>query len=295
MTSIVSHQVNADQHALIDDAMNRYHTDQVYAAFSGGHDSLASTHLASLHPCFRGVVHINTTIGVPETRTFVRSTCEQYGWPLHVAQPTKAWGYVQMVLRFGFPGPAQHRMMYQSLKHRPLSALLTTLRETPGQNIILCTGMRQQESARRMGLTDNVRKEKNIIWVSPIFDWTATDVTNYVSKHELKRNPVKDNLHISGECLCGCFADTDERQELAIWYPHVNEELLKIERLLEYAQSLNLQDYRYPAHTSRWGWGAGNKLEQIVDADPLPMCHFCTYGRYEKLQEQGNVPLFASS
>ena len=236
-------------HGLIDEAMARYHTDQVYAAFSGGHDSLTSTHMTSLHPAFRGVVHIDTTIGVPETRQFVRQTCLKHGWLLHVSRPSKTRGYVQLVLRFGFPGPSQHRMMYTSLKHQPLSALLTTLRQREGQNIILCTGMRRQESARRMNIRETVLKEKNIIWLSPIYDWTSSDCTAYMHDNRLQRNPVKDNLHISGECLCGCFADSDERKELAIWYPHVNDEILKIERLVEYTQALDLQDYRYPAHT----------------------------------------------
>ena len=34
----------------------------VYALFSGGHDSLCSTFIASRHPLFQGVVHLNTGI-----------------------------------------------------------------------------------------------------------------------------------------------------------------------------------------------------------------------------------------
>jgi 3'-phosphoadenosine 5'-phosphosulfate sulfotransferase (PAPS reductase)/FAD synthetase len=281
-----------DAHVIIDDALARFHTDQMYAAFSGGHDSLTAAHVASQHPAFKGIIHLDTTIGIPETRQFVNETCDRHGWPLHVGKPAKYHGYVQMVLRYGFPGPSQHSIYYNSLKNRPLSTLVAKLRQRPGQNIVLATGMRRQESSRRMRVTETIRAEKNLIWTSHIFNWTALDVAAYIQDQNLPRNPVKDTLHISGECLCGCFADTGERQDIATWFPHVNAEILKIERLLEFTSSLKLQDYSYPAHTGRWGWGAGNKLEEVVDQDPLPMCHFCTYDRYDKLAEKGHNPLF---
>lgn len=49
-----------------------YEPSAVYGLFSGGHDSLCSTHIASTMPNFKGVVHANTGIGIEETREFVR-------------------------------------------------------------------------------------------------------------------------------------------------------------------------------------------------------------------------------
>ena len=65
----------------------RFKPDRVIALFSGGHDSLCATHLASRFRRFDGVAHINTGIGVEETREFVRTTCARYGWPLRELTP----------------------------------------------------------------------------------------------------------------------------------------------------------------------------------------------------------------
>src|SRR5690606_17671643 len=87
----------------------------VFACFSGGHDSLVSTHWTMRHaPAMTEapvrVLHINTGIGIEETRRFVRETCAAYGWPLwerHAAEGE----FGRFVRTHGFPGPAQHPRM----------------------------------------------------------------------------------------------------------------------------------------------------------------------------------------
>ncbi len=89
--------------ALIDAAVAAHKPVAVWAAFSGGHDSLVNTHLTSQHPAFTGVVHINTGIGIEETREFVRRVCGEFGWRLIEVYPPRIT-YEQMCLERGMPG-----------------------------------------------------------------------------------------------------------------------------------------------------------------------------------------------
>jgi 3'-phosphoadenosine 5'-phosphosulfate sulfotransferase (PAPS reductase)/FAD synthetase len=74
--------------------------------FSGGGDSTCLTHL------FRHTAdlaaHCNTTIGIGQTRRFVRATARHLGLALmeHMP-PLKQDRYRSLVLSHGFPGPGQ--------------------------------------------------------------------------------------------------------------------------------------------------------------------------------------------
>ena len=94
----------------------------VYGAFSGGHDSLVATAIAAKHPLFRGVLHVDTGIGIEETRAFVREICAAQGWELTVVRAKEDCDqdYERLVLEHGFPGPGHHYKMWQRLKERCL-------------------------------------------------------------------------------------------------------------------------------------------------------------------------------
>lgn len=261
-------------HAVIDEALEAYKPSKVFALFSGGHDSLTVTHITAQHPRFDGVIHVNTGIGVPDTNQFVRDTCQEHGWPLHELR--SAWDYLQLVVKYGFPGPDAHGYMYRYLKERPLMRFIGQQKQSHKDCIVLVGGMRSQESIRRMGHVEPMHKAGAAIWVSPIHDWTALDVTDYVASNGLKRNRVKDNLHLSGECLCGAFADKTERREIQFWYPEVDAKLSAYERVVQAARDSGLVDI--PQKHCQWGWGSGMPAEQT---DFLPMCYQCHAGREE--------------
>lgn len=56
--------------AVLDEAIETHDPSHVFALFSGGHDSLTATALTAKHPRFTAAVHINTGIGIEETRDF---------------------------------------------------------------------------------------------------------------------------------------------------------------------------------------------------------------------------------
>jgi len=128
-----SSQERINEAEMILEAATVHHKpSHLFLLFSGGHDSLATTHLSFLllqntlrrYPTDLGygprihVLHINTGIGVPQTRDFVRLVSWNYGWNyLEYRTPVS---YVENVLTYGFPGPAQHTTMYSLLKERAL-------------------------------------------------------------------------------------------------------------------------------------------------------------------------------
>lgn len=272
MNHYAASELKADQaRRIITAAATEHKLDAVYALFSGGHDSLTATHIASKHPLFAGVIHIDTGTGIPDTRAFVEQVCKAQGWPLHIGKP--ATTYEMLLVKQGFPGPAQHSFMYRMLKERPLVELLKGLRK--GQRIGLITGARQQESVRRMGHVDTHRKDKVAVWINDIFDWTALECGEYMRTHKLPRNPVKDRMHMSGECFCGSYARPEEKRELEIWYPLQAQKLEAWQTLVRTAHELGLNSI--PFNYQQWGHGGGLGKSTVPDAqlELMPMCWFC--------------------
>jgi 3'-phosphoadenosine 5'-phosphosulfate sulfotransferase (PAPS reductase)/FAD synthetase len=205
-----------------------------FGMISGGHDSLTASFVASLAEKFTGCAHINTGIGVEETREFVRNTCRLRKWPLleyKAMENVTAKGkpdpqdYRALALKYGFPGPGQHGTMYIRLKERQVRRLVRDHKTRMKDRVLLITGVRSQESERRMGTVEPIRREGAQVWVSPIHDFSKLDCSRILKWAGFERNPVVDFIHKSGECLCGAFAKPEELAELALWYPHAANQI----------------------------------------------------------------------
>lgn len=248
---------------VIDQAITEHNPSHVFALFSGGHDSLAVTKVASLHARFSGVVHCNTGIGIEETREFVRETCRTQGWPLiELCAPEGL--YERECLEHGMPGgPMQHGIMYQKLKDDQLRRFVREHKRFRGDRVGLVTGVRVQESERRMKVhPEPIRREGAQLWINPILTWSGIDVSRFIDANGLQRNPVVDKLHRSGECLCGALARPQELDEIGFWYPEVARRIHALEQQC-HARGL----------PSRWG------STQVRPVDPgqqwLPLCQSC--------------------
>lgn len=243
--------------------------DNLYALFSGGHDSLCSTVVASEHPLFRGAVHINTGIGIEETREFVRETCEEHGWPLTELHAPEG-RYEEMVLTrggFGY-GTASHNSYLFYLKQQPLARWIATLEGRIG----LVTGIRRQESVRRMGagISVPVRRDGRKVWLSPILEWTKTDCNRFIEQRVLRRNVVVDILHRSGECLCGALARPEEIHDITRWFPDTARRINALEKECE----------RRGIVAATWAGKDARKVhpdqQQLFSkADLAPLCTSC--------------------
>jgi len=84
---------------------------QDYALFSGGHDSLVNTHYCMENGLADCVVHIDTGIGIPQTKEYVIDRCREHEWPLVII--TSDFNYEEIVLENKFPGPgcAYHHVL----------------------------------------------------------------------------------------------------------------------------------------------------------------------------------------
>lgn len=233
-----------------------------FGLFSGGHDSLAATALASKMPGFVAVAHINTGIGIRQTREFVRKTCKRQGWPLIELHPDGKT-YEQLVRERGFPsGPKSHNAMYYWLKQRQVRRLVRTHKEGRLGRVVLVTGIRRDESVRRMAKAEGMsRREGAAIWENPILDWTARQVSDFIDSQGLKRNPVVDVLHRSGECLCGALAHRDEIRMIEMFYPSAAGRIHRLERE---AEALGLP--------CRW---AARSKRTTAEIRGLELCHSC--------------------
>lgn len=254
----------------------------LYALFSGGHDSLCSTALAAKQPLFRGVVHLNTGIGIEQTREFVRETCRSQGWPLTELHAPEG-RYEEMVLtRGGFPyGEQSHNSMLFYLKQQPLSRWVREVirREDEAEKgkgrkgkVGLVTGIRKQESVRRMGagISIPIRRDGRKTWISPILDWSGIDCGRFMSDESLARNPVVDLLHRSGECLCGALARPEEIHDIARWFPDTARRINDLEHECE----------RRGIVASVWAGRDARKLavgqmQMFSKAELAPLCTSC--------------------
>lgn len=223
---------------IIEEAVKKYNPVKIVLLFSGGHDSLVSSHISSLILKKMGfdfiVYHGDTTIGIPQTQDYVKKVCLEYGWPLEIRKPpSKKLYYENMVKKYGFPGPGQmsHKVMYRNLKEKALSKFVThECKNSPfsRENVMLISGVRQSESIIRMGYKEHTQKDDSKIWVSPIFYYSNKDCEKYMTLNQLPRNEVKDKICISGECLCGVYSSFEEYSEIKEAYPDTYKRLTEL-------------------------------------------------------------------
>lgn len=228
--------------------------------YSGGNDSTVLTHLMKERVDY--AVHCNTTIGIEDTRQFVRDTCQ--AWGLELLERTAPQSYRDLVLERGFPGPGMHFKMYQRLKERVLDEVRRDLvNDTRKERVLFIAGRRRAESKRRKDIP-LYEVDGSAIWASPLAMWTKLDMNTYRLMHgNVPINSVSEKLHMSGECLCGSFAKEGELDEIRFWYPAMAEEIDQLEREVTTAG--------HKAPFNKWGHGQGKPTVQTGS-----LCTSCT-------------------
>jgi 3'-phosphoadenosine 5'-phosphosulfate sulfotransferase (PAPS reductase)/FAD synthetase len=267
--------------------------DRTLALVSGGHDSLTAMHLAYQSEAIDldGIIHINTGIGIPETRQFVRQRAEALDLPFYLVGETLFAGngyevpeheyrlpreeYVHLIEEYGFPGPGAHRWMYVNLKEKPLQRFVRD--QFPDEDLTFISGVRQHESDRRMENVDDSGLSEFIghPTVSPLVAFRGIDVTRYRSSLDLPPNPVVQRLEMSGECLCGSYASRGELRDLRLFYPDVFRRLLCLERRVQIAAAVD--DDGPDKQYGQWGHNRLRDRERraLDDTNQMLLCSSC--------------------
>lgn len=228
-------------------AIDYYDIDHIFLMSSGGNDS--SVLVSWFHQVMRDEIdkknidyevgHIDTEIGIEETRQFAEKFARERELPFKRVSVTdvkndenysSVKSFEEFVKENGFPGPGQHSMAYSWLKYRPILKMTKDAKENYQDRILFLTGVRSDESTRRMGNTVRFQRDGARVWSAPIMHWTNLDMNRYRKYINLERNPVSDKVHMSGECLCGAYASDNEREEIRFFFPDVIEEIEELEK-----------------------------------------------------------------
>lgn len=198
-----------------------------YALFSGGHDSLVSSHIAIENGPADEVLHLDTTTGIPENLEFIEDVCDEFRWPLRVEEAPMT--LKEFAEKWGFPGPRAHSWAYRWFKERQLERVAAEHNHKPHY----WAGVRKDESGNRMEyITQSgiVEPADQWTWHKPIAYIPEERRDEYIAENALPTNPVVEDIHRSGECYCGAFATRDEELiDLQANYPDHFEWLKELE------------------------------------------------------------------
>lgn len=218
--------------SIMNEVFETHNPRKVFVGFSGGRDSLAIAHWMMNNYPNCEAFHCNTGIGIEKTREYVRQTCKDFNWPLTEIHAKEDCGqdYRDLVLKWGFPGPGGHNLMYNRLKERAIRRLVKLNKQEWKDRVVLATGLRKDESARRSRYDDTVIDRSGaLVWANPIYYWSKADRDKYIKDHNLPLNPVAQELGMSGECLCGAYAHKGEKELVRLIDPETAEHIDSLE------------------------------------------------------------------
>jgi len=214
------------------DIVEGRNVSSLVCCFSGGKDSLVSTHLVwneseDLPLKHRSVLFVDTTVSLPGVVDYVKMIADRCGWNLVIVRPKKT--FFDLAERWGMP-TLRRRWCCYYLKLEPMFRYASKL----PKYVMFVTGMRRDESSRRRNFNPIIVRRNPICGIhisfSPIFYWSDKQVHEYLRRHNLPLNPVAMKLGFSAECYCGVYAGHRELQKVAALYPEFMMAFMELEK-----------------------------------------------------------------
>lgn len=204
-----------------------------YCLLSGGKDSMVSSHfIKENYPNqYKGDIYTVTGIGIKDSRHFVTDYCNKNNRNLiYTWAPTN---FTKLVEENGFFGPDVHNVVMFNLK---FITWRNFEKEHRDEKLIFIGGVRRKESKRRStrkSYKTHVMIDGHTKFYNPFYHYTGNDIWKYHATHELDSDPVHDVLNISGDCLCGCFAEKWELSLIRKFYPEFYSSIKWLEQRIE--------------------------------------------------------------
>ncbi len=203
--------------------------------FSGGKDSLVV--LDVVHRALGAGRYIVAYIEIPgntheENIEYAYRIARLYGLEpgvsfLHLRH--ERHDFYKLVERWGWPGPRRRWCMTTfktSVVNRHLRGMVTATGVKAGDS-----GWRR--SWKKAGVLGRIPGWRTVFF-KPIFQWTTSDVLEYVSERGLPLNPLYETLGGSANCVyCPYNADPEYYARLRDRYPHWWRRLLEAEARVE--------------------------------------------------------------
>jgi len=235
----------------INSAIHRGIIRLVAAYLSGGMDSALSSYIAYKLAKVKGIkfvlVHIDTTVNVPETEEYVSKYAKWLNAELVVLRPEKT--FKEYAKEFPYwPSLVHARWCKYYLKIRPIAKFLS---QFPEYSVLEVTGIRQGESLFRekeFNKQFNVLCDKKhgrpctYVW-HPILRLSKHDVIRLVHQFGIPENPVWRKLGFSGECLCLAGTPRRNLDRLIQYYPDVAKQLAEIDDVIHAHRSVSYDSY----------------------------------------------------
>ena len=278
---------------IMDEAIELGLTD-FYVAYSGGKDSgIALDFMAKEFPqYFKGVVFVNTGIAIPETVKFVEDYCKERDYTLYHLhaedvkrkKPSKygkvgdSFSYENLVMNYGFPQQGLHTITMRWLKIFSIRKFISD-RIKNGEHPAIISGIRKNESKRRSVAKNRkyIHQDGKMWFVSPLYFKSNDWVYRYFIENNIKRSPVYDTIHISGDCLCGCFAKKGELKLLEMFHPTVFAEINRLEKLVKDKGSEDAQKHK------TWGVFKQSTLSKQAQLQDY-VCNDCMIDNQQEIE-----------
>lgn len=276
---------------IVDELIREHGIERLYVLYSGGKDSNSVDHFISENypDQYGGRVFTNTTIADPSVRKFVIADSHKRGKPLHLVWPKKT--YYDIVINNGFPRAGVHFIIMTRLKYSSWRDFLKEKLKA-GEKAAFVSGVRKKESwarsKRRMYTKKPIYQDGKLVFVMPFLYKNGEQLTEYFYENGLSKSPAYEYGDISGECLCGCFAQPWELKGIQMGAPLVFQTIAwmereiqaKIKRLEGSADPKDIEVVRRLRFAPKWGRGGvstDDVLQQsMIDGEANPASEdFC--------------------